>query len=57
VLQPKYADRDIDFGDAALIGFAGVSGCPRILTVDERDFGICRVKGNKRFDIVGWRWR
>jgi predicted nucleic acid-binding protein len=53
----KYADRDIDFADAALIWLAGVSGCPRILTVDERDFGIYRLKGNKRFDIVGWRRR
>ena len=51
----KYADRDIDFADAALIWFAGVSGCRSILTVDERDFGVYRVKGNKRFDVVQWQ--
>ena len=51
----KYADRDIDFADAALIWFAGVSGCRSILTVDERDFGVYRLKGNRRFDIVEWQ--
>ena len=51
----KYADRDIDFADAALIWFAGVSGCRSILTVDERDFGVYRLKGNKRFEIIGWQ--
>ena len=50
----KYADRDIDFADAALIWFAGVSGCRSILTVDERDFGVYRIKGNKRFQVVAW---
>lgn len=51
----KYADRDIDFADAALVWFANVSGCRRILTVDDRDFGIYRLKGNKRFDVLAWR--
>ena len=51
----KYADRDIDFADAALIWFAGVTGCRSILTVDERDFGVYRLKGNKRFDVIKWQ--
>ena len=51
----KYADRDIDFADAALIWFAGASGCRSVLTVDERDFGVYRIKGNKRFEIVPWQ--
>lgn len=51
----KYADRDIDFADAALIWFAGVSGCRSILTVDERDFSVYRLKGNKRFEVIGWQ--
>ena len=55
VLVLKYADRDIDFADAALIWFSGVSGCRSVLTVDERDFGIYRLKGNKRFDIIAWQ--
>jgi len=51
----KYADRDIDLADAALIWLAGVSGCRNVLTVDERDFGIYRVKGNKRFELIPWQ--
>ena len=53
----KYADRDIDFADAALIWFAGISGCRSILTVNERDFSVYRLKGNKRFEVVGWQRR
>jgi len=51
----KYADRDIDFADAALIWFAGVSGWRSILTVDERDFSVYRMKGNKRFEVIAWQ--
>jgi predicted nucleic acid-binding protein len=51
----KYADRDVDFADVALIWFAGVSGCRSILTVDERDFGVYRIKGNKRFEVIPWQ--
>lgn len=53
----KYADRDIDFADAALIWFADASGCRSILTVDDRDFGAYRLKGRKRFDVVEWQGR
>jgi uncharacterized protein len=51
----KYADRDIDFADAALIWFASTSGCRSILTVDERDFSVYRTKGNKRFEVIAWQ--
>ena len=51
----RYADRDIDFADAALVWFAGVSGCRSVLTVDDRDFGIYRLRGNKRFDVIAWQ--
>ena len=51
----KYADRDIDFADAALIWFATVSGCRRILTADQRDFSVYRAKGNKRFEVIAWQ--
>ncbi|HYH43360.1 MAG TPA: PIN domain-containing protein [Burkholderiales bacterium] len=50
----KYADREMDFADAALVWFAAVSGCRSILTVDESDFSVYRVKGNKRFDVLPW---
>ena len=55
VLIARYADRDIDFADAVLIWLANLSGCHRILTVDERDFSVYRLKGNRRFDMVSWR--
>jgi predicted nucleic acid-binding protein len=51
---PKYADREIDFADAALVWLASTSGCRRILTVDAGDFDVLRVKGNRRFEIVSW---
>jgi hypothetical protein len=50
----KYADRDIDFADAALIWLANHTGMRDILTVDEADFAIYRLKGGKRFTPVQW---
>lgn len=51
----KYADRNIDFTDAAIVWFAGATACRRILTVDERDFSVYRLKGGKRFEVIPWR--
>jgi uncharacterized protein len=51
----KYANRDIDFADAALVWLAGESGLRGILTVDETDFSLFRIKGGKRFDVIPWR--
>jgi predicted nucleic acid-binding protein len=50
----KYADRDIDFADTALIWVANETGARRILTVDRSDFEIYRLKGSHRFDVVDW---
>jgi len=50
----RYADRDIDLADAALIWLANASGQHRILTLDERDFSAYRLKRGKRFDLVKW---
>jgi predicted nucleic acid-binding protein len=50
----KYANRDVDFADAALVWLAGESGLRRILTVDERDFSVYRLKGGKRFEVIPW---
>ena len=50
----RYADRDIDLADAALIWLANASGQHRILTVDDRDFSAYRLKRGKRFDRVKW---
>ncbi|MGZ8243106.1 type II toxin-antitoxin system VapC family toxin [Methylomagnum sp.] len=50
----KYADQEIDFADAALVWLANEIKDRSILTVDETDFLIYRLKGNKRFDLVKW---
>ena len=50
----KYADRDIDLADAALVWLAGETGVRTVLTVDEKDFGVYRMKGGKRFEVVRW---
>ena len=50
----KYADRKVDFADAALVWLAEKSGIRRILTTDRRDFLTFRLKDGKRFDLVDW---
>ena len=50
----KYADQKIDFADAALVWLAYQTGIRGILTVDEADFAVYRLKGGKRFELVKW---
>ena len=50
----KYADRNIDYADAALVWLANHTGMRDILTVDEADFSVYRLKGGKRFELVRW---
>lgn len=50
----KYADRDIDLADAAMIWLANRTGVRSILTVDTADFGVYRLTGNRRFELVKW---
>lgn len=54
VLLRKYRQLDLDFTDAALVWLAELLGEHRILTVDERDFAVLRLKGRKRFVLVRW---
>ena len=54
VILRKYADRQIDFADAALVWLANQAGIRGILTVDEADFAVFRLKGGKRFELVKW---
>ena len=53
----KYADRDIDLADAALIWLANRTGVRHVLTTDRGDFGVYRLKNGKRFDLVKWSER
>lgn len=50
----KYADRDPDFADMALVWLAQQAGCHRVLTVDAKDFAVYRGKAGKHFEIVTW---
>lgn len=50
----RYASLDPDFTDASIVWLADKIGCRGILTVDTRDFGVYRLKGGKRFQIVRW---
>lgn len=50
----KYADQDIDFADAALVWLANQTGEKQILTVDEGDFRIYRLKNGQVFELVPW---
>jgi len=50
----KYADQDIDFADAALVWLAAQTGQRSILTVDEADFQVYRLKGGHPFDLIRW---
>ena len=50
----RYAALDPDFTDAALVWLADRIKCRGILTVDTRDFGVYRLGGGKRFEIVKW---
>jgi uncharacterized protein len=51
----RYQNLDPDFVDCALVWLAGEVKCRRILTLDKRDFGTFRIKGNKRFDMIEWQ--
>ena len=50
----KYADQDIDFADAVLVWLANQTGERSILTVDENDFQVYRVKGNHPLELIQW---
>ena len=54
ILIRKYADREIDFADAAIVWLAEQTGCRSILTVDVRDFSVFRLRKGKRFELVKW---
>jgi predicted nucleic acid-binding protein len=51
-LLDKYADIDPDWADIELVWLAESTGIDRIATVDRSDFGIYRLNGRRRFNIV-----
>jgi uncharacterized protein len=50
----KYADRDLDFADAAIVWLAEKTGCRALLTVDVGDFNVVRLRKGRRFELVKW---
>ncbi len=50
VILEKYSNIEPDFTDAALVALAGKHGITRILTVDQRDFSICRLPDGSQFE-------
>lgn len=50
----KYADREIDIADAALIWLANETGVRQILTMDRSDFSAFGLKGGRRFELIEW---
>ena len=54
IIFHKYANRKIDFADAALVWLANQTGIRGILSVDESDFALFRLKGGKRFELLKW---
>lgn len=51
-LLGKYADLDPDWADIELLWLAETAGLHRIATLDAGDFGVYRIHGRRRFDIV-----
>ena len=51
-LMWKYRDRPMDFADAALVRVAEREGLDSVFTVDRKDFGVYRLSGRRRFQIV-----
>lgn len=55
-LMAKYADLPMDLADATLVAFAEEQGHRRVFTLDS-DFGVYRLHGRQRFEIVPGRDR
>ena len=51
-LMQKYRDLPMDLADAALVRVAERDGFSTVLTVDREDFGVYRMHGSKRFQIL-----
>ncbi len=50
-LLRKYADRDPDWADIALVWLAETTGIRRIATLDIADFSVYRIHGRRRFEL------
>ena len=51
-LMSKYGDRPMDLADAALVRVAEREGIRKIFTIDSEDFGVYRLHGRIRPNII-----
>jgi uncharacterized protein len=51
-LVTQYADLPMDYADATLVVLAEELGTNLVFTTDRRDFGVYRIKRNRRFQIL-----
>lgn len=51
-LMEKYLDLPMDLADAALVRVAEREGLRRVLTLDQRDFGVYRLPRRGRFTLL-----
>jgi uncharacterized protein len=51
-LLRQYADLPMDYADASLVVLAEELGAHHVFTTDRRDFGVYRIKGRRRFDVL-----
>jgi predicted nucleic acid-binding protein len=50
-IMRKYADVDLDYADATLVVLAEDAGTGHVFTLDRRDFGALRWRGNRAFQV------
>ena len=51
-LVSQYADLPMDYADATLVVLAEELGTNLVFTTDRRDFGVYRIRGRRRFEIL-----
>jgi predicted nucleic acid-binding protein len=51
-LVTQYFDLPMDYADATLVVLAEELGTNRVFTTDRRDFGVYRIRGRRRFEIL-----
>lgn len=51
-LMRDYADLPMDYADASIVSLAEALDITRVFSTDRRGFGVYRLSGGKRFEIV-----
>ncbi len=51
-LLAQYSDLPMDYADATLVVLAEELGTNLVFTTDRRDFGVYRIGGRRRFEIL-----